>query len=137
MGSNSVKDGSFRPDESRARRTGRNLGLITDELLEDSAQTLEDPVPGPEACEDEIVSDSSGENLSPEEGHSLLQHISTSRALFNNEPNVYLHKDSGLGHLMNDELGLTFVCGKVLSPAYSAANQVSYQVHMCLRCTPP
>ena len=139
----SIKDGSFLPDESRARRTGRNLGLVFDEPVEETDQTVEMPDAILEAGEEEVMSDTSsdesdvGNDLSPEEEHSILQHISAGRVLFNNEPNVYVHKDSGLGHIMNDDLGLHFACGKQLSPAYRNANQVSYQVHMCLRCKPP
>ena len=138
----SIKNGEFLPDESRARRTGRALGLISNDVQD--TLTADELLPeAPDQVEDEIVSQSSSDDsdvlsdISPEEEHSALNNIAVGgRVLFDNEPNVFVHKDSGLGHLMHDEEGLRFVCGKMLSPAYRTASSVSYQVHMCLRCKP-
>ena len=66
----------------------------------------------------------------------MLSDMNPARALFTVDSNVYVHKDSGLGHIMSDEMGIRFACGKILTSSYRVASAMSYQVHMCLRCKP-
>lgn len=129
-----VREGKFFPDESRARRTCRALGLIE--------SPAEGEQPGEDQVDDEVCSDSSSddsdvsEDLSLDEEDNLLADLQGSRTILEHESNVYVHKESGLGHIMDDELGKKFKCGKYLTQAYSSATVVSHTVHMCLRCKP-
>ena len=52
------------------------------------------------------------------------------------DPNIWIHKESGLGHVLRDEEGLRFACGKPRTPSYRIATNFTFSVSMCLRCRP-
>ena len=158
-----IKVGEFNPDESRATRTMKNLGTVihntsveshTNDLdvsLDEQAMTASNfslvvqPVedePGLETFSDGEGSESSGDNSNIEklpdieEENTMLDSLVPTRKESLTGEGIYLSKDSGLGHIMRDELGDKFLCGKPLTSSYRPGSSVSRTIHMCMRCQP-
>ena len=160
-----VRSGRFDPDESRAVRTMRILAIpgapdlnTLEESnpfdcteipppIEELPSSIFDPVATAEGPELEACSsDSDSQDKDSESDISEIMDcesedatLSTLRFVAENpaaEDNLYVHKESGLGHLLKDEEGLRFTCGKFLSPSYKKATVHSAAISMCLRCRP-
>ena len=87
-------------------------------------------------------SESSGDNSDieklpdVEEENTMLDSVVPTREEAATREGFYVSKESGLGHLMKDELGDKFVCGKRLTSSCRPGISVSRTIHMCLRCQP-
>ena len=53
------------------------------------------------------------------------------------DPSLYIHKESGLGHVLKDEDGLQFLCGKPLTASYRRCTTAVISISMCMRRRPP
>lgn len=153
-----IRQGLLQPDLSRAHRAvavraersdalGTELPIPTHDSLGSwipcMGETNEaSDLPVEEPADDEADSSSSSgeestaEEITPCEEASLLHEISDRAYVPVSQPGLYINQESGLGHLMNDEYGIKFKCGKLLTRAYRPPNRVGDAVHMCLRCFP-
>jgi len=52
------------------------------------------------------------------------------------DSSIFIHKESGLGHVLRDEEGLRFLCGKTRTQSYRVATVYTPSVSMCLKCRP-
>ena len=159
-----VRAGEFNPDESRATRTIRSLGTVFASSTNDSntaTETFENAVgegsmsmshfsviapqpdedPGLETFSDGVSSEASDisdiEKVPEiEEENAMLDSLVPQRTEAFVRDGVYVSRESGLGHLMRDELGDKFVCGKKLTSSYRPGRTLTRTIHMCLRCQP-
>ena len=158
-----VRNGQFDPDESRASRTLRSFQSNTaqgSEIPETDCTEIPPPVapdfsldagetlisgdgPELELCSSDSDSNEGYESVSDlsdindhECEDALLSPLRIVQANPETDPNLYIHKESGLGHILRDEEGLKFLCGKLLTQSYRKANTFSPSVSMCLRCKP-
>ena len=148
-----VKEGRFLPDESRAARALKNISLNSGQV---SAQSevhnceihMTEQVASTE-CTDPVVYSSDSEcrksssDLSDvsdvpddDEEAALIASISIQREVAGDLDNVYINRSSGLGHMMLDDAGVKFICGRTYTEAYKSACNIRYPVHMCLKCRP-
>jgi hypothetical protein len=89
------------------------------------------PPPKLETDDDDNVD----EELKPETETLLLKEVAGRAVLHSKHAGLLINIESGLGHLMNDEFGIRFKCGKIFTQAYRHPRD-SDSVHMCLRCFP-
>jgi hypothetical protein len=157
-----VRSGQFDPDESRATRTLRAMSMpsvttANDQTIEvgedlDTVEATEIPIPPsddsiPKSSEDQVQlssEESSGSDsvsdLSDNPDHETEEAMIRPLRLIHENPtpdsNIFIHRESGLGHILRDEDGLKFLCGKLRTPSYRTSSTYTQSVSMCMKCQP-
>ena len=163
----SVRDGSFDPDSSRATRAYSKIQARSSQASRTSSSAARGLTAGsisaaatnpeePEgvATEDayqptdgdiqldseESDSSSSGsedmsEPVDDSEEEQLLASVGKDRQVATPSENLYISRQSGLGHLLVVGHPPRFKCGKLLSAAYRQAKEARVSTHMCLVCS--
>ena len=80
--------------------------------------------------------DSASEELNPVNEADRLGEVCGRTVVSDLHEGLYINIESGLGHLMNDEYGIKFKCGKFFTQAYRQPSCSGDAIHMCLRCFP-
>ena len=124
-----------------------NYSVVLDssDSVDAQATVLEGAIDGTEL---EVYSSSSGassadsedgdvsDTANMDEEHTYLESMGTVRSQAVNHVGIFVSSGSGLGHLMKDEYGEKFVCGKKQSANYVPGISISRKINMCLRCQP-
>lgn len=139
----SIRQGVFRPDDTRATRAAEARQCIQTEQLDisliqaDHASDLRDQYPevDSESCESVSSIDEVRDEIDESRENETFEAIGKTRKQAVVGEGIFVNKHSGLGHKIKDD-GLRFVCGKLLSLSYASSTTVSGNIIMCLGCEP-
>ena len=133
-----IREGTFFPDESRAARAHR---IIVGQNLEAGNQVSSNAVLESSSSSSSSSSLSSGtDELSDEvteaREHDMLTKVGAQRHRSTVNERMYVHKESGLGHVLHERSFVKFKCGKRLNVSYTSAVGLERHIHMCLSRQP-
>ena len=124
-----IRNLKFHPDQSRASRSWQTVNVV------ETSKTTNTDVSSSSS------SDSSSEQMEEEVvAHREMQDLNSldyRRKCANDNPCLFVHCESGLGHLKSDVINTKFKCGKRATATFVPGHSLEHHVHMCLRCSPP